>query len=192
MRLFVGLELEPAVVRTITADVLRLRTELDRSCPAVPVRWIDPANLHITLVFIGEVDDRAVPSTAAALGAPLSHPAFDLQLSGFGTFPPSGPLRVVWIGASHNAERVVALHAEVSDRLARIGHTPEARPYAPHLTVARVKDARGPDARRARDIVRAVETTGASTHVAALTLFRSHLGRRGSTYEPVLRVPLLA
>ena len=131
-----------------------------------------------------------MPAIVEVLGAPLDHAAFDLRLSGFGTFPPSGALRVIWLGAGDGADRVVALHREVSARLARLGYPPEVRPYAPHLTVARVKDARGAAARLARDTVRAADASVGSTRVAAVTLFRSHLGRGGSTYEPLIRVPL--
>jgi RNA 2',3'-cyclic 3'-phosphodiesterase len=191
MRLFVGLELGPALIQTIAADVARLRSQLDAACPSVPVRWIGAANLHITLVFLGEVGESAFPALTGALSAPLEHLPFALRLSGFGTFPPSGPPRVIWIGASDSAERVVALYDEISSRLARLGHECESRPFAPHVTVARVRDARGPQARRAREVVEAASASGGSTRISAVTLFRSHLGRGGSTYEPLLRVPLL-
>jgi 2'-5' RNA ligase len=154
------------------------------------VRWVSHANLHLTLVFIGEVSDSDRPAVSAALEPSFGVPAFDLRVSGFGSFPASGPLRVIWMGIAEGVRDLSLLHDEVNRRLVRVGRAGEARLYAPHLTVARVKDARGVTARAARDTVRAAIAGGGSTRVEHVTLFRSRLSRDGSAYEPLKRVPL--
>jgi RNA 2',3'-cyclic 3'-phosphodiesterase len=191
MRLFVGIELGESLAASVEAAVTQLRSELRRSCPGLAARWVSPANLHLTLVFIGEVADSDRPAVSTALEPAFSVPAFDLRVSGFGAFPASGPLRVIWMGIPEGARELSLLHDEVDGRLVRLGRAGEARPYSPHLTVARVKDARGVTARAARDAVRMAIAGGGSTRVEAITLFRSRLSRDGSVYEPLMRVPLL-
>jgi 2'-5' RNA ligase len=191
MRLFVGIELGESLAASVGAAVTRLRSELHQSCPGLAARWVSHANLHLTLVFIGEVADSDRSAVSAALEPPFGVSAFDLGVSGFGAFPVSGPLRVIWMGIAQGVRDLSVLHEEVNGRLVRVGRAAEARPYSPHLTVARVKDARGVPARAVRDAVRASIAGGGSTRVEAVTLFRSRLSREGSAYEPLMRVPLL-
>lgn len=190
-RIFVGVELEPAVRAAAAAAADGLRTELARGDLRVTARWVRQDNLHITLVFIGEATDERARSVEAALAPGFGMPGFDLRLAGFGAFPSSGVPRVFWIGLGSGAEEMAALNAEVSARLAAIGCPAEGRPYSAHLSIARVKDvpSRG-HASRIRRILGGLEADAGVSHVSAVTIFRSHLSPKGSAYEPLLRVPL--
>jgi 2'-5' RNA ligase len=190
MRLFVAIELGDPLIRSLVARIDRLRHEIEQAWPRLPVRWVGASNLHITLVFLGEVGEESSLAVRAALDRPIAVAPFELTLAGLGIFPSSGPLRVVWMGVAQGAEPARVIHAEVARRLAPLDYRPESRPYTPHLTIARVKDARGPGARQARELVRRFPAGGGVTRVESVTLFRSHLSPRGSTYEPLLRVPL--
>lgn len=190
-RVFVGVELEPAVKAAAAAAAGGLRTELTRGDLGVTARWIPEDNLHITLFFIGETDDARVRAVQGALQPAFAVPAFDISLSGFGAFPPTGIPRVFWIGIRRGADEMGALQTEVSARLTALGCEPEGRPYSAHLTIARVKDlqSRG-HASRIRRILSGLDVAAGVSRVSAVTLFRSHLSPKGSTYEPLLRVPL--
>lgn len=190
MRLFVGIELGDPLIAAVTAAVGRLRAELEQSCRGLDTRWVSPSSLHLTLMFIGEVPEEACSALSAALTPAFSVAPFELSADRFGAFPPAGPPRIVWVGIGSGARELSTLYAEVTRRLAPLGHPPEARPYSPHLTVGRVKDARGPSARSARDVIGRVAGPAATTRISAVTLFRSHLSARGSTYEALMRVPL--
>jgi 2'-5' RNA ligase len=190
MRLFVGIELGDGLAASIEAAVARLRSQVQRSCPGLAARWVRQANLHLTLVFIGEVAEKDAPTVNAALEPEFDMRAFDLRVSGFGAFPASGPLRVIWMGIAEGTRELSLLHDEVQGRLARAGHPGESRPYSPHLTIARVKDARGSSARAARDAVRTATGSGGTTRVGAVTLFRSRQAAEGPAYERLMRVPL--
>jgi 2'-5' RNA ligase len=191
MRLFVGIDLGAELAAAIEEDVARLRSSLHRATPRLAARWINRSSLHLTLVFIGHVPDGDAPAVTAALAPVLTLRSFDLGIAGFGTFPASGPLRVIWMGIVAGARELSSLHDEIAGRLRKAGCALESRSYAPHLTVARVKDARGPSARAARQAVRTATGPGGSTRVEEVTLFESRQSAAGSVYDRLLRIPLL-
>ncbi|HEV2236938.1 MAG TPA: RNA 2',3'-cyclic phosphodiesterase [Ktedonobacterales bacterium] len=132
-RTFVAIELsEPA--RTHLRDtIVRLR----RAIPAA--RWVDPAGLHLTLAFLGELDDARLAEVApAAAEAAAGVAPFTLNVGALGTFGRPRAPRVIWAGVSGELRPLGALHRRLGDALARRGFALEARPYAPHLTLARV------------------------------------------------------
>lgn len=190
MRIFVGVELDERV-RAAAADVAeRLRQRLQRARTRVDARWIAPENLHVTVWFIGEVNDERGAAIAGALEPRFTTPAFDLHVSGCGAFPPSGPPRVFWLGLTRGVESMQHIYDEVKDRFGPLGLEAEKRPYSPHLTIARVKDVDKGAARRVRDTLAELPADCGSCGVEAVTLFRSRLSPRGASYEPLLRVPL--
>jgi 2'-5' RNA ligase len=190
-RIFVGVELDAGVKAAAAAAADALRAELASTDIRVLARWVPQDNLHITLFFIGDVPGNRVNEVRAALAPPFARAAFDVHLSGLGAFPPSGVPRVFWIGVRDGSEALGALHAEVSARLAAVGCEPEGRPYSAHLTIARVKDlqSRG-HASRVRRILAGRDADAGPSRVSAVTLFESRVSPKGSTYEPLLRLPL--
>jgi 2'-5' RNA ligase len=181
MRLFVAVELDDAV-RTVAARTAdELQRQLRRT--GLDARWVAADNLHLTLVFIGQVDDQAAGSFVAALSRPFPQPPFRLRLGRCGVFPPSGPPRVIWIGLAEGGDRLATLQGEVVRRLQPLGFEPERRPFSAHLTIARVKDVPRAAARDARAIATAASVPDASCLVTRVTLFRSHLSPKGSRYE---------
>src|SRR5690348_504538 len=125
LRLFVGIELPAA---------LRLRLSL--LCTGLPgARWVDPGNYHLTLRFIGEVDEGLASDIDAAL-AQIRAPRFDLALAGIGHFGD----RMLWAGVDKSPP-LVHLRDKVERALVRLGLAPETRRYAPHVTLARLRNA---------------------------------------------------
>jgi len=190
MRLFVGIELDPPLRASAGAAVALLRHELERHAPDLHARWLPVANLHLTLAFIGEVPDDTTRRVSAALAAGFAVSSFQLSLAGAGAFPPSGPLRVVWIGVADGESSLRELHADIVGRLSQVGLSFEERAYSAHLTVARLKDVRGAGVRAVREALRGVAIQLPSQQVKAVTLFRSRVSSAGSTYDVVMRVPL--
>ena len=192
MRLFIAVEIdEPARIAAAEA-IERLRAELSRRGARLDVRWVPADKLHITLWFIGEVDDARAAAIVTAVQPPFPYEPFDVRLSGLGAFPPSGAPRVLWLGVSAGQHGLAALHAETGARLRPLGFEAERRPYSAHLTVARVKDTSRGSGPIVRDVLAGTPTGAASVTVSAVTLFRSRVSSssRGSTYEPVSRMPL--
>ncbi|HEV2336210.1 MAG TPA: RNA 2',3'-cyclic phosphodiesterase [Stellaceae bacterium] len=127
LRLFVGIEFPPE---------LKLRlTLLETTLPGA--RWIDPGNLHLTLRFIGEITEDVASDVDAAL-ARLKARRFELQLAGTGVFGGNRP-NTLWVGVERHPD-LVALHDKIEQALIRIGLAPEPRRFAPHVTLARLRD----------------------------------------------------
>ncbi|MFW6049865.1 MAG: RNA 2',3'-cyclic phosphodiesterase [Myxococcota bacterium] len=186
IRAFVGVPLEPQARAGVGQLLERLRRRCERA--GWRANWVPPANLHLTLEFLGWVETGRVDAIAAAL-APLSaHPPFEMHLSGLGAFPPRGRPRVLWLGVREGAEALEAIAAEVEDRLEDLGFPPEQRPFHPHLTLARVKTA----PRDARDVVHALaDAEGGTSTVREVVLYQSRLRREGPEYTPMARALLV-
>lgn len=187
-RLFVALEPAEPVRRRVAA----LQAELRRAAgaAAAEIRWVEPANVHLTLQFLGAVPAERVAAVEAALaaaaaaGRPLA-----LEVKGAGAFPSARRARVVWLGLGGDAGTLAALAAEVGRRLAPLGYAPEERPFSPHLTLGRARDGRG--APGLAGALAAVSTAdGVAWRAAELVLFESHLSPKGPRYEAAARLPL--
>jgi 2'-5' RNA ligase len=177
MRLFVGIELPP--------DVRRRLAGLASGLPGA--RWVPPENLHISLRFIGEVDNHHAEDIDAVL-AGIHAPAFELSLSGIGFFDSGPRVHAVWAGVGRS-EALAFLHDKVESAVVRAGLEPERRKFKPHVTLARLKET-PPRERLAAFMEHHEPFRCEPFEVAHFTLFRSHLGNEGSHYEPLSEYPL--
>ena len=147
-------------------------------------RWVAPANLHLTVRFLGHVERQALDVLVTRLTKQRLR-GFDLELSEVGTFKRGQLVRVVWIGLRRDVVAASALAATVEAECRSAGLEPEERRFQPHLTLARARGREGsalpslPDAPRL-DPWQADE----------LVLYQSHLGRAGSVYEPLANLRL--
>jgi 2'-5' RNA ligase len=189
MRVFFGIELPEDVKAAAGGIASGLRHRVERVAPRAAIRWVDPENLHITLWFIGEAGEERLATVTEATAARYAVAAFPLALSGLGAFPPTGSPRVIWLGIAAGVPQLQALYQDLSRRLAPLGFQSERRPYAPHLTIARIKDIQRRDAVSLRQSLASSDGV-LSAEIAQVTLFRSQLSPKGARYEPLLRVPL--
>jgi 2'-5' RNA ligase len=193
MRLFIGIELPPAA----RADLARIgdgcRRRILRQAPRARLRWIPEDNLHLTLWFLGDVDEPRASRLMDVLRQPFRTAPFTARLTGLGAYPPAGDPRVIWQGIDDGREGLRSLYAELAERLPALGFDPENRPYSPHVSLARVKDVPRSEAPALRAVLQ--PSTGpppdpVAFEVNALTLFRSRTLPSGSEYQSLLRVPL--
>lgn len=159
-------------------------------------RWVTAENMHITLRFIGEVPEAAVPDIVDALdrvhGSPLA-----VTVSGAGRFGTGDRARSLWFGVE-KSDAIGALRARIDQALIRAGLPPEGRKYTPHVTAARFGGARrgrrqsgGPPATRVLHWLEAHDGFFALPFEAReFVLFESHLGRGGPVYSPLADFPL--
>lgn len=181
MRLFVALEPDAAARRHVADGLERAQARLGHLAGAV--RWNAPDNIHLTLHFLGEIDERLMPSLRAALADRLPIAPFDIETGGIGTFPASGAPRVLWIAIAHGADGAVQVHAELGRRLTASGFQVESRPFSPHLTLGRVRDRQQRDAKGIPGALAGFRIDPVRWRVDRVTLFRSHLSSSAPRYE---------
>lgn len=184
MRLFVAIDLPEDVRKAVAAAQARCR----RLPWSGPVSWTKIENLHLTLQFLGEVESAAVAGISAALETVAGNFApFAVAVRGGGVFPDARRPRVLWVGCE--AERLPALVAAVQDGLRPLGFWPEPRPFAAHLTLARLRQAR-PDAALTRALESLTNQAFGTLRVEAIHLYQSQLHPAGSIYTRLFRHPL--
>jgi 2'-5' RNA ligase len=163
-----------------------LRTRLTFLQAGVPgARWTPVENLHLTLRFIGEVDEPTAIDIDAVLGA-LREPSFELTLRGVGEFGGRDP-HAIWAGVAPSP----ALHhlvAKIESALQRMGLEAETRKYAPHVTLARLRDT---PVAKVREFLNANGLFDSGPFaVRSFSLFSSFQTPRGSLYRVEQTYPL--
>ncbi len=169
-RLFVALDLPRYHKDAIEA--------IQRGLP--DVRWTDPDTLHVTLAFLGEVDNGVFRDAMEALSHVHTRP-FNLDLHGLGHFPPRGPVKQLWVGVRLDPE-LERLQRRVSRALSDIGVKPDKRKFTPHVTIARFR-APPPERRLQAFFQRHSLIRLPSTTVSDFHLYSSWLGGGGPHYE---------
>jgi len=192
MRLFVGVELDEALRTACAAAAQNLQQRLRDARVTLTARWVPEQNLHVTLWFLGNLDDDRASEVVRALRADWGIPAFSITVSSAGSFPPQRPPGILWLGVTEGATALAELHRELGNRLVPLGFEPERRPYHPHITIARVKDADRAASLKLRTVLDAADPRPGSSLVRSIALFQSHVSSAGARYVPLLRVPLKA
>lgn len=137
-RLFVAVDLSTGARAAIRDATAALRRRLSAIESEDAFRWVAPENLHLTLRFLGNVEDEAAARVREAMQAPIDVAPFVIVLRELGTFPPRGTPRVLYVALADGLESMRALRDAVDRRLAPLcTWEAETRPYTPHLTLAR-------------------------------------------------------
>ncbi|WIG61027.1 MAG: 2'-5' RNA ligase [Ktedonobacterales bacterium] len=162
-----------------------LRREMGTLARALPtVRFVAPESLHLTLAFLGELDEERLAEVMAATEAAARDSApFTLALGWLGTFGPAVAPKVIWAGVEGDVRALRAVQARLADELAARGFPREERAFAPHLTLARVKQPLDVDAlARLAARVRRSQGGGPRFAVDALRVMKSETSRAGAQY----------
>jgi RNA 2',3'-cyclic 3'-phosphodiesterase len=186
MRLFVAIVPPAGVLAELAAAVQPLQTA------APELRWTPSTSWHLTLAFLGEVDERILAGLSERLErAAHRHPPQHLAIAGGGAFPSAARARVLWAGIRADKKALRSLAASVSAGARRAGAPPpdEARKYSPHLTLARCRE----PANVAALTVTLAAFSGSEWTAPSVHLVHSYLvGGRASRYEDVAAWPLTA
>ena len=181
-RVFCAIELPSLVHEKISEHSTRLRA----AAPDSPAIWSVADSVHLTLKFVGEVPvSRVNDLSQAAANAVEEFSPFEIVFGNTGSFPQQGTPRVLWIGVDDYSGKLAQLQAKLDEEGRRLGFEKEARPFNPHLTIARLRKSQG-----ARVLALAHKEMGfASTkvNVTELTVIRSELSSKGSNYTVISR-----
>jgi 2'-5' RNA ligase len=180
MRLFTAIDLPPEIL-------LRLERLQSSLRPEALIKWSPLDNFHITTKFIGEWPDSRLDELSGALETLAPRDPLELELKSLGWFPNERSPRVLWVGV-HGDSALEDLARATEDCLTKLGIAKEERPFAPHLTLARIKSP--VPLNRLRERVKEMHSAnfGAFT-VAAFGLFRSDPGSNSSVYRKLRTYP---
>jgi RNA 2',3'-cyclic 3'-phosphodiesterase len=155
------------------------------------VKWVEPENLHLTLLFLGEVDDRDIIDICrAAQKAVQAMPAFALSVEAVGCFPNARRPRTLWVGVGKGAEEVCAVHDAIEAPLLEMGnYRRETRGYTPHVTLGRVRSDRTNDA-LPKALQKHQTWSAGEVIVSDVLIMKSELGSDGPTYTVLGRAKL--
>jgi 2'-5' RNA ligase len=186
MRLFIAVDLSEGARVAIAAEQKRIAAALAGT--KTSLRWVKPEQAHLTLVFLGNVDEVRVPAVVEAVGGDVDLAPFEMVLDGEGVFPPRGAPRVLWIGTTLGAAQLIELQRRLSARVAALGVELERRPFHPHLTIGRWRESRAFD--RDRALAAARSGSIARIRVEHATLYESRLSPSGAAYRELTRATL--
>jgi len=171
MRLFIAIELPGEIKRKLEG----MRTNIPGS------RWVPGEQIHLTLAFLGEVDDATLEQLTGALAA-IRSPGFSLSFSGTGCFPDRRRPRVLWIGLEPEP-LLNSLASLVREAVLACNIPQEERPFSPHITLARLKL---PASREAAAFLDHPPEQGLPpVDVRDFILFQSRLTPQGAVHAPV-------
>lgn len=149
-----------------------------------------PENLHVTLKFLGGIDEARLHIVVDALHTAVRrHARFSIDVGGLGAFPSAARPRVLWAGVAAGDGPLTALAATVDTALVQLGFPREERAFSPHITIGRVRETR-----RAPGLAEALGAAEGRRFgrvaVDEVTLMRSDLSPRGARYTPLAALPL--
>lgn len=184
LRTFIAVDLG----KTIRDRIITLQETLART--GTEIKWVEPENLHVTLLFLGEVDQRQVINVCRMVqDCATKQPAFSLSVETVGCFPNERRPRVVWVGVGEGAQELCALHDALEGPLQELGYRREERRYTPHITMGRVKSERSTDDLAVSLAKRAGWKAGAVT-VEEILVMSSQLTPQGPQYMVLSRAKL--
>ena len=153
------------------------------------VRWIYPSNMHLTLKFLGEIQESSMESVIAVCKEVCClHRGFSLFLNGTGTFPNLRRPRVLWIGIGGETDLLCKLQNSIETALEEKGFPREDRVFTPHLTVGRVRSPR--KLPRLLEVFVKDKIIIEPFTVEEVIVYKSQLTPRGPLYSPLARCPL--
>ncbi len=183
IRAFVAVDLEPQTVQKIAEAIVQLR-------PRLPgIRWLPPANFHLTLKFLGDIDEARVEPIAAALERDLCpFSCFTINAKGLGVFPDLKRPRILWVGLVGDELNVLA--SRVEKTLIPFGFAAERRAFAPHLTVGRWREFNGSSKELGDEVEKWQGHDFGRSNVDEVILFQSVLKPEGAVYRRLKTVAL--
>jgi 2'-5' RNA ligase len=178
LRSFIAIEL-PEAVKSALAE---LQQEF-KKC-GVDVKWVKPDNIHLTLKFLGNIEEKNVERIVKIIeGICSKYKVFSLEVKGTGVFPNIRSPRVLWVGIERNS-LLTKLQRDVEDEMASIGFEREDREFIPHLTLGRFKSSIGKEGLMEEIELHRNDTFGL-IDVRSLSLMKSDLKPSGAEYTRI-------
>jgi len=199
IRTFLAIELSEPLRLAVSRLQLDLKQQLSRELSrSVRMSWVQSASIHLTMKFLGDIDEQLVAPMQEAIGEVVQgQRAFQIPLDRLGVFPRLQQPRVLWVGPTEQweqgeeAARLASLHRAVDDSCGTLNLALDERPLTPHLTLARIREGE-------RSVGQALAKSGVmdrpvalgSLAVESVVLMRSELRPAGPRYTKLWEVTL--
>lgn len=185
MRLFVAVDVPDEIKEVISNALEGLRSGVEG------VRWVKPENIHLTVKFIGDYEERKLDRLVDEVRkAALRSPRFTALLGGCGAFSSPRKARVIWVDMREGGEGAAVVARKVDSRLGKIGVKRENRPFRAHLTLGRLKRPKDCSDMLDRLDDDLEELSEMPFDVQEIVLYRSILSSEGSTYVSLQHIEL--
>ena len=182
-RVFIALKVFPE------GDLLRMISSLKALLGSENIKWVDPANIHLTLAFLGDTEEKRIKILTDILREKCTgFHEFEFVLAGTDIFKNFRDPRIIWIGIMYS-EKLMMLNNIVTDSLRENGFIVEEREFRPHLTLGRIKSIRDTENLKSA-LERYRDKQIQSVHVSEVILFESILSQTGPIYKSLGNFPL--
>jgi 2'-5' RNA ligase len=181
MRTFIAIELPEEIKKSLSKLQEQLKTT------GADVKWVEPKNIHLTLKFLGERDDKKVKGIESLLSEVSSHNnSFKIRINSVGAFPNLNSPRVIWVGIDEGDSETKKIAQELEEKIAKLGIPKEERAFSSHITIGRKRSAKN-----LKELSESLKKASEGKFdlpvfaVDKITLFKSTLTSQGPIYEPV-------
>jgi len=184
MRIFISIELPDGIKKNIEKLIGEFKMNL------TPIKWVESKNLHVTLKFLGWVDDKKLDNICNLVSTSLKGVgSFDIRIEGMGAFPTTKRPRVLWVGISKGAEVLAKISSSLEDVLSKEGFREEEREFSSHITIGRIKDKIDTEMLE-RHVNKDENISLGEFKADHISVMKSTLTQKGPIYEELKRVGL--
>lgn len=177
MRAFIAIELSPEIKDSLA----QIQSHLKYS--GADVKWIETGNIHLTLKFLGDITEEdcgKIRSILDDIGRSVK--PFEISLKDIGAFPNINYPRIIWVGLDKGTIESKVLAGKIGEEVLKIGFQKEPRPFAPHLTIGRVRSPKNKEALKEKLTTYSLQLTAKPQPISSITLFQSTLTPKGPIY----------
>jgi 2'-5' RNA ligase len=184
MRIFIAIDFSEEIKESLAQAEAHLKYS------GADVKWVEKDNIHLTLKFLGEVDEKKVEEIKAILDniASGTRP-FETTIKDLGAFPKIEYPRVVWGGIDKGAGELKIIAEKVDEALSKLGFEKETRSFAAHLTIGRVRSPKNKE--KLKEKMLSYKLSAVSCKINEIVLFKSTLTPKGSIYTKLHEAKLL-
>ena len=184
IRTFIAIELPEKIIYTIS------KVQEEIKSYGLKLRWVRPKNIHLTLKFLGDIQEADTEKVARAISESVAgHHAISLAVKGIGVFPGIKKPRVLWLGISRQLDLLTALQQTLDDKLEAMGFPKEKRAFKGHLTLGRIKSKIDP--KTLHEVLKKITPFESEDFFAdRIVLYKSDLKPGGAVYTKLIETSL--
>jgi 2'-5' RNA ligase len=185
IRTFIAIELPEKIIYTIS------KVQEEIKSYGLKIRWVRPENIHLTLKFLGDIQEADTEKVARAVSESVTgHPPISLAVKGIGVFPGIRRPRVIWLGVSNQLDVLTTFQKTLDEKLEAIGFPKEKRPFRGHLTLGRIKSKIDP--KTLNDVLKEFTRFESESFSAdRIILYKSELKPKGPVYTKLANLLLI-